>query len=110
MSAVDFLVEFDLLGHQQDGTDTTGTESPGALGLFIVDIGRGDHGYGPLGPGSIGQTFLNSPPTFLEGSLLACDAFFSDSSTHSKAPLFWNIGDVFPPTLFQEPAGFSSFF
>ena len=109
-SAVDFLVELDLLSQQEDGADATGTESPHAIGLFIVDIGRGHHGYGPLGSGSIGQSFLDSPPSFLEESLLACGAFFSDSSTHSKAPLFWNSEDVFSPTLFQKPAGFSSFF
>ena len=109
-SAVDFLVELDLLSQQKDGADATGTESPDAIGLFVVDIGRGHHGYGPLGSGSIGQTFLDSPSTFLEESLLACGAFFSDSSTHSKAPLFWNSEDVFSPTLFQKPAGFSSFF
>ena len=109
-SAVDFLVELDFLSHQKDGADATGTETPGALGLFIVDIGRGHHGYGPLGSGRIGQTFLDSPSTFLEGSLLACDAFFSDRSSHSKAPLFWSIENVFLPTLFQKPAGFSSFF
>ena len=109
-SAVDFLVELDLLSQQEDGTDATGTEPPHAIGLFIVDIGRGHHGYGPLGSGSIGQSFLDSPSPFLEESLLACGAFFSDSSTHSKAPLSWNSEDVFPPPLFQKPAGFSSFF
>jgi hypothetical protein len=108
--AVDFLVELDFLSQQKDGADATGTESPGALGLFVVDIGRGHHRYGPLGSGSIGQAFLNSPSTFLEHSLLACDAFFSDSSTHSKAPLFWNSDDILTITLFQKPAGFSSFF
>jgi hypothetical protein len=46
----------------------------------------------------------------LEKALLACGAFFSESGTHSKAPLFWNTEDVFLPTLFQKPAGFSSFF
>jgi hypothetical protein len=109
-SAVDFLGELDFLGQQKDGADAAGTESPGAMGLFIVDISRGDHGYGPLGPGSIGQTSLDSPPTFLEGSLLACDAFVSDRSTHSKDPLFWHGEDLFLPTLFQKPAGFSIFF
>jgi hypothetical protein len=46
----------------------------------------------------------------LEKVLLACGAFFSESGTHSKAPLFWNTEDVILPTLFQKPAGFSSFF
>jgi hypothetical protein len=46
----------------------------------------------------------------LEESLLACDAFFADSRTHSKAPLCWNGEDVYSPTLFQKPVGFSSFF
>ena len=81
-----------------------------AIGPLIVDIGRGHHGHGPLGSGDIGQTFLDPPPPFLEGSLLACGAFFSESSTHSKAPLSRNSEDVFSPTLFQKPAGFSSSF
>ena len=109
-SAVDLLVEFDLLSHQKDGADAPGTESPHAIGPLIVDIGRGHHGYGPLGSGSMGESLLDSPPSVLEESLLACGAFFSDSGTHSKAPLFWNSEDVFSPTLFQKPAGFSSFF
>jgi hypothetical protein len=57
----------------------------------------------------MGDSLLDSPPTFLKGSLLACGAFFSDSGTHSKAPWFWNSEDVFSPTLFQKPAGLSSF-
>ena len=96
--------------HQKDGADATSTESPHAIGPLIVDIGRGDHGDGPLGSGSMGDSLLDSPPRVLEESLLACGAFFSDSGTHSKAPLFWNSEDVFSPTLFQKPAGFSSFF
>ena len=35
-----------------------GTESPGTIGLFIVDIGGVHHGYGPLGSGSIARRFL----------------------------------------------------
>jgi hypothetical protein len=58
----------------------------------------------------VGESLLDSPPTFLEESLLACGAFFSDSGAHSEAPLFWNSEDVFSPTLFQKLAGFSSFF
>jgi hypothetical protein len=97
-SAVDFLGEVDFLSHQKDGADATGTESPHATGLFIVDIGRGYHGYRPLGSGSIGESLLNSL-RFLGESLLACGAFFSESSSHSKAPLCWNSEDVFPSTL-----------
>ena len=107
---VDLLVELDLPSQEQDGPDATGGESPGATGRFIVDIGGGHHGYGPLGPGGIGQTSLDPPPTILEGTLLACGAPFSESGTHSKAPFFWNSEDVFVPLLFQKPAGLSSFF
>ena len=85
-SAVDFLGELDFLSHQKDGADAPGTESPDAMGLFIVDIAGGHHGYGPLGSGSMGESLLDSPPSVLEESLLACGAFFSDSGTHSKAP------------------------
>src|SRR5580693_2880563 len=108
-SAVDFFIEFDFQNHLKDGTDATGTEPPHTIGLFIVNISRGHHGYGPLGTRSIGQTFFNSPSGFLLESLLACGAFFSDSRTHSKDPLCWNSEDVLSPTLFQKPVGFSSF-
>ena len=108
--AVDLLDELDSLGHLKNGADAAGAESPDTVGVFVVDIGRGHHGHGPLGPRGIVQPFLNSPPTFLENSLLACRRFISESSTHSKAPLFRNSEDVFSPTLFQKLAGFSSFF
>src|ERR1017187_2463056 len=42
--------------------------------------------------------------------LIACRAFFSESSTHSKASLSWNSEDLFSPTLFQKHRRFSSFF
>jgi hypothetical protein len=58
----------------------------------------------------IGESLLDSPPPFLEESLLACGAFFSESGTHSKAPLFWNNEDLFLSLLFQFLRGFSSFF
>ncbi len=69
------------------------------------------HGHGPLGSGRMGESLLDSPPTVLEGSLLACGAFFSESGTHSKAPapLTWNSENVFLPTLFQKFAGFRVF-
>src|SRR5262249_43194007 len=62
-----------------------------------------------LGSGSIGESLLDSL-SFLEESLLACGTTFPESGTHSKAPLFRNSEDVFPPTLFRKRAGFSSFF
>jgi hypothetical protein len=108
--AVDLLDESDLLSQEKEGADASGTESPGAIGPFVVDIGGGHHGEGPLGPGSIVESLLDSPPSVLKGSLLACGAFFSDSGTHSKAPLSRNSEDVFLPTLFQKLARFSSFF
>jgi hypothetical protein len=58
----------------------------------------------------LASRFLIRRRASLKESLLACGAFFSENSTHSKAPLFWNSEDVFSPTLFQKPAGFSSFF
>jgi hypothetical protein len=67
-------------------------------------------GTGLSGPGAFGQSFLDPPSRFLKESFLACGAFFSENSTYSKAPLFWNSEDVLLPTLFQKPAGFSSFF
>src|SRR5580698_148896 len=97
--AVDLLDELDSLDHLKNGADAAGAESPDTVGVFVVNIGRSHHGYGPLGPRGIIQSFLNSPSTFLENSLLACVAFFLDSSTHSKAPLLRNSEDVFSPLL-----------
>ena len=108
--AIDLVDQVDLLSKQEDGADPTGTEATDAVSVFVVDISRGHHRYRPFGPRRIVESFLNSPSTFLEESLLACLAFFSDSSAHSKAPLFWNSEDVFSPTLFQKLTGFSSFF
>ena len=85
-SAVDFLDELDLLSHQKDGADAAGTEPAGATGRLVVDVGGGHHGYGPLGAGRIGEPFLDSPSPLLEGSLLACSPFSSESGAHSKAP------------------------
>jgi hypothetical protein len=108
--AVDILDEFDPLGQQEEGPDAAGTEPSDAVGRFVVDVGRGHHGSRPLGAGRIVESFLDSPSPRLEGTLLACGALFSESSTHSKAPLSWNSEDVFDPPLFQEHAGFSSYF
>jgi hypothetical protein len=75
-----------------------------------VNIARGHHGDWPFPLGRIDESLLNSPLAFLEESLLACFAVFSDSSTHSKASLSWNSEDVFPLTLFQKQRGISRLF
>ena len=108
--AIDLLDEIDLLSQEEEGTDAAGPEPAGALGVVIMDIGGGHHRYRPLGTGCIGEAFLDSPPPVLEDSLLACGPLFSESSAHSKAPWSWNGEDVLLPPLFQESAGFSSFF
>src|SRR5262249_1264445 len=108
--AVDLLGESDLLSQEEDGPDAAGTEPASARCRFVVDVGGGHHGYRPLGAGRIGEPFLDSPPPLLEESLLACRSLFSESSAHSKAPLSWNGENVISSTLFQELAGFSSFF
>ena len=36
---------------QENGTDTAGTETLDAIGLFVVDIGGGHHGLFASGPG-----------------------------------------------------------
>ena len=95
---------------QKHGADAAGAETLDAIGQFVVDIAGGHHGYGPLGTRWLPETLVNSSPSFLEDSLLACLAFFSESSTHSKASLSWNSEDVISPTLFQKHWGFSSFF
>src|SRR5262249_1791812 len=106
--AVDLLDEIDLLSKEKDGPDAAGTEPTDAIGMLVVDVGGRHHGYGPLGAGCIVESFLDAPPCFLEESLLACRTLFSESSTHSKAPLLRNSEDVISPPLFQKLAGFSS--
>ena len=83
--AVDLLDQVDLLSEKKDGTDAAGAEPLDAIGRFILDIGRGHHWYGPLGPRQIDESFFDSSSTFLVTPLIACLAFFSESSTHSKA-------------------------
>jgi hypothetical protein len=108
--AVDILDEVDFLSQEENGTDAASTEATDAISVFVVDIARRHHGYRSLGTGRIVESFFNSPSTFLKESLLACRTLFSESSTHSKAPLFWNSEDLKLPPLFQKLAGFSSFF
>lgn len=86
--AVDILGELDPLSQQEEGPDAVGTEPADAIGIFVVDVGRGHHGSRPLEAGRIAESFLDPPSPLLEESLLACGASFSESSTHSKAPLF----------------------
>jgi hypothetical protein len=107
---VDVLDELDFLSQQKAGSDATGAESPDAISIFVVDIGGRHHGPRPLGCGRIVEPFLDSPSTLLEDSLLAGSALFSESTTYSKAPSFWNNEHVISSTLFQKSAGFSSFF
>ena len=108
--AVDLLDEFDPLSQEEEGPDAAGTEAANAIGMFVVDVSGGHHGSRPFGAGRMVESILDSPPPLLEGSLLACGAFFSESSAHSKAPMSWNSEDVFEPLLFQKHAGFTSYF
>ncbi len=108
--AVNLVDQVDLLSQEKDGADAAGAKPLDAIGQFVMDIGRGHHGYGPLGPRHIDESLLNSSSPFLEDSLIAGLAFFSESSSHSKASLSWNSEDVFSPTLFQKHGRFSSLF
>ena len=108
--AVDVLDELDLLGQEEEGADAAGTEPAAPTGVFVVDIAGGHHGYRPLRAGRVVEPFLDPPLPLLEESLLACRSLFSESGAHSKAPLSWNGEDVNLPPLFQDHAGFSSFF
>src|SRR5215469_8065765 len=106
--AVDLVDQVDVLRQQEKSADPAGAETAGAAGRLVVDVGRGHHGNGSLRDGRVIEPLLNSPSTLLEKSLLASRPFLSESSTHSKASLFWNSEDVILPTLFQRPVGFSS--
>ena len=81
---VDIPDESKFLSQEEDGADAAGTE-PRALGVFVMDIGGRHHGYRPLGSGRIVESFLDSPPPFLEESLLAC------------RPLFWRVRSLESP-------------
>ena len=107
---VDVADQADPVRQQQHDTDAAGAEALDAVGQFVLDVGGGHHGYGPLGTGWLAESLVNSSSPFLEESLLACLAFFSESSTHSKASLFWNSENVILSLLFQKHWRFSSFF
>ena len=96
-------------GQEEHGADAAGAESLDPIAQLVVNIACGHHGYGPLRLRRIDQSFQNSPSALLE-LLIACFAFFSDSSTHSKASLSWNSEDVLLPLLFQKTRGLSRLF
>jgi hypothetical protein len=84
---IDIVDQADLLSQQENGADTPGTEAFDAIGVFVVDIGGGHHGFGSLANAYIRETEAKSAPSILKESLLACLAFFLESSCHSKASL-----------------------
>jgi hypothetical protein len=91
---VDVVNQAGATRQEEHGADAARAEALDAIAQFIVNIARGHHGYRAFPLWRIGQSFQNSPLPFLEESLLACFAFFSDSSTHSKASLSWKNEDV----------------
>ena len=48
---VDVADQADPVRQEQHGADAAGAEALDAIGQFIVDVGGGHHGYGPLGTG-----------------------------------------------------------
>ena len=84
---IDTVDQANRSSQQENGADTAGTEPFDAIGLFVVDIGGGHHGFGSLGFAYILETEANSPPSFLKDSLLASQTLFSESSSHSKTSL-----------------------
>jgi hypothetical protein len=84
---LDIIDQADLLSQQESGADPAGTDAFDAIGVFVMDIRGGHHGFGSLGSQFIREMEANSPPAFLEDSLLASLAFFSESSTHTKTIL-----------------------
>jgi hypothetical protein len=83
-----------------------------------VDVGGGHHGLVAFQSRPILDAIENPSLAFPEKitvpfSRLAVVAFsglLGESSSHSKASVVWNSEDMFPPTLFQNLRGFSSFF
>jgi hypothetical protein len=50
---VDIVDQADLLSQQENGADPAGTEAFDAIGVFVMDIRGGHHGFGSLGAGFI---------------------------------------------------------
>jgi hypothetical protein len=85
---IDTVDQADRSSQHENGADAAGTEAFDATSIFIVDIGGGHHRFGSLVLADICEPEANSPSSLLKLSLLASQTLFSDSSTHSKAPLF----------------------
>src|ERR1700677_4723633 len=60
---IDIVDQADLLSQQENGADTAGTESFDAIGVLIVDIRGGHHGFRSLGLADVLETEVNSPPS-----------------------------------------------
>ena len=84
---IDTVDQADRSSQHESGADTAGAEPFDAIGMFVVDIGSGHHRFRSLGFADILETEANSPLSFLKDSLLASQAFFSESRSHSKASL-----------------------
>ena len=102
---------------QEHGADAAGGEALDALGQFVVDVAGGDHGLIAFRSGPILDAVEDPPPAFAEDPAVAFSGLLAvafsgllgESSSHSKASVAWNSEDVFPPLLFQNLRGFSSF-
>src|ERR1700678_937436 len=84
---IDTVDQANRSSQHENGADTAGTEPFDAIGVFVVDIGGGHHGFRLLGLAYILEAEANPPSAFLKDSLLASQTFFSESSSHSKASL-----------------------
>ena len=85
---VDVVDQAGLLSQEEHGADAAGAEPLDAIGQFVVDIARGHHGYGPLGPRRIDQSFQNSPSPLLRVplALLRASRFFRRVALTRKPP------------------------
>ena len=115
-----------VASQQEHSTDAPGAEALDTIGQFVVDIAGGHHRFIAFGSWPILHALEDSPLAFVEDSAIAfsrlptvafsglstvaISRLLGDSSTHSKTSISWNSEDVFLPPLFQEHAGFSSFF
>jgi hypothetical protein len=103
---------------QEHGADAAGGEALGAAGEFVMDIVGGHHGLIAFGLVAILDAFEDPLATFAEDPAIAFSplvgvafsGLLGESSSHSKASVGWKFEDVFPPQLFHNLRGFSSFF
>ncbi len=103
---VDLADQADPVCQEKHGADAAGAEPLDAIGQFVMDIGRGHHGYGPLGPRQIDESLLNSSSPFLEILLLRASRFFRTVALTRKPPCLGIVRMCSPLHYSKNTGGF----